>query len=421
MITRKTTYSFQLPVTSNSREMLYSFQPRTEGWYLVANTLARMETVYSFSSPNGDVIVEDDTLARPFMVRPFQNHPFMTLRDYFLAITDLVLREDGQSLTTLLSHIWKRPVEIAEVATVAIRYEKYGTLYHISSVEIAAEKQRVRLTVSAALTDESKEALDREFRLLQRLGSEKSLSYLPQAYCKHPVQVRKAEASETFLMALSEWFDNYHEWHFSTDEAGQQRIIVWDMKSGYRLMSEQETSEIIRQAASILTFYYDKETYHRIFPWHHGGGDFVVRATEGAIDVKLVTARGYKPIALPQKDGEIGTLRAIILFFLETTVKMRLDKYEGMGETTWADASVVAAGVDGFFRGLALKESEGHTVAVKVTDVMTQLKSFTEDDLKRLLHAHMNQAAARDTSDYTAISSHIDEHARDLYQTIRDR
>lgn len=380
-----------------------------------------MKTLYAFSSPNGDVLVDDATLARPFIVRPLQDHPFMTLGDYFLAMRDLILRKEGQSLTALLGHLWKRSVDIAEIDAITIRYEKYGTLYHISSVEIAAEKQQIRLTVSAALTDESKEALDREFDLLQRLGSDKSPSYLPHVYCKHAVQIRKAEGSETFIMALFEWFDNYHEWHFLRDEAGLQRILVWDMKNGFGLMSEKETYEIIKKAATILTFYYDTKTYHRIFPWHHGGGDFVVRTNEGTVDVKLVTARDYEPITLPTEDNEIAPLRAVILFFLETTVKMRLDKYEGMGESIWADASVVAAAVDGFFRGLTLKESEGNTLAFRVNDVMAQLKSFTQDDLKGLLRARMNQTAGRDTSDYAAMLSHIDEHARDLHRAIQEQ
>jgi hypothetical protein len=380
-----------------------------------------MKTSYSFSSPHGDVLLDDATLARPFIVRPFENHPFMTLGDYFLAIRGLILSEDGQPLTTLLSRLWTQSAAIADVDTIFIRYEKYGTLYHISSAEIVAGARRMRLTVSAAVTDESKEALDREFGLLQRLGSQKSFSYLPQVYCKHAVPIRKAEGSETLLMTLSEWFDNYHEWHFSQDEEGRQRIIVWDMESGYRFMSEQEMHEIIRQAATILTFYYDTETYHRIFPWHHGAGDFVVKAAGGTVDLKLVTARGYEPIPVPEHDPRTSPSRAIILFFLETTVKMRLDKYEGMGESIWADASVVGAAVDGFFQALRLKESQGHALAIKVNDVMNQLKGFTEDELKGLLHAHMNQIGSRDSSDHAVISSHADDHARDLYRAIQEQ
>jgi hypothetical protein len=305
------------------------------------------------------------------------------------------------------------------IDAITIRYEKYGTLYHISSVEVLSGEQRARLAVSAAITAESKEALDHEFDLLRQLGHQSKLSYLPQAYCKHAVHLQKGEASETLLMTLSEWFENYHEWHFSRDEEGRERIVIWDMKGGYRLASGQEAYEIIRQASTILISYYNTETYHRIFPWHHGAGDFVVKAVEGVVDVKLVTARGYEPIAFPEQDRKVCPARALILFFLETTVKMRLDKWEGMGESTWADASVVGAATDGFFQALRMKESEHDAHASNVDNIMKQLKSFTEDELKKLLHSHMNQVASRHSSDYAVISSHVDDHARDVLHAVQ--
>ena len=380
-----------------------------------------MKTLYSFSSSHGDVIVDDATLARPFIVRPFENHPFMTLGDYFLAIRDLILREDGRSLTALLSRLWKQNITIAEISTITIRYEKYGTLYHISSAEIVSGGQQVRLTASAAVSAESKEALDHEFDLLQDLGRQNNLPYLPQVYCKHAVQIRKAEESETLLVTLSEWFENYHEWHFSRDRNGREQIIIWDMEGGYRFASEQEAYEIIRQASAILTFYYNTKTYHRIFPWHHGGGDFVVKAAEGTVDVKLVTARGYEPVRLQGQDPKIGPVRALILFFLETTVKMRLDKYEGMGESIWADASIAGAATDGFFQTLKIRESRGDTLPLRVDELLRELKALTEEELKTLLYSGMDEYRSHDPSDYRVILSHLGDHARDLHRAIQEQ
>ncbi len=345
----------------------------------------------------------------------------MTLGDYFLAIRDLVLRENGRSLASLLTRLWKRNVEPGEVDTITMRYEKYGTLYHISSIEIVSGGQRVRLTVSAAVTAESKEALDHEFDLLQDLRRQNNLPYLPQVYCKQAVRIQKDGESETLLMTLSEWFENYHEWHFSRDGKGREHIIVWDMESGYRFMSGQETYEIIRQAATILTSNYGTKTYRRIFPWHHGAGDFVVKAARGAIDVKLVTARGYEPIALPEQNPEISSVRALILFFLETTVKMRLDKYEGMGESTWADASIIGAATDGFFQTLRIRESKGDTLPVNVDELLRELKALTEEELKTLLHSGMDEYRSHDPSDYRVILSHVDDHARDLRRAIQEQ
>lgn len=380
-----------------------------------------MKISYSFSSPQGDVPVDDATLARPFIVRPFQDHPFISLEDYFLTIKNLILRDDARSLMALLNRLWKRPVERTELDTLTIRYEKYGTLYHIASTEITAGTDRTRIAVTTALTETSKETLEREFGLLERLNLRTGHSYLPQVYCKHAVEVRKAEGSENLLMTLSQWFDEYHEWHFHTDEAGKQGITLWDMKSGYRLMTDEEAREIIRRATTILTYYYDMQGFHRIFPWHHGGGDFVVKSEHGAVDVKLITVRGYEPFSLPEQ--VIGDrFAAILLFFLETTLKMRLDKYEGLGESTWVgDESLVKAAVDGFFQALTARESEGEKPAITLDDIVQHLNSLTENELKRLLHTHLDGLVQRDTSDYSAVSAHLDEHARDLYQALQDR
>ena len=380
-----------------------------------------MNIFYSFSSPQGDVAVDDATLARPFIIRPFHDHPFIVLKDYFLAIKNLILRDDATSLLTLLSRLWKREVERTELDTLTIRYEKYGTLYHISSAEITAKTEKVRIAVTTAVTDDSKETLEREVSLLERLNLQTRYSYLPQVYCKHAVEIQKAGGSEKLLMALSQWFDTYHEWHFSKNPEGEERIIVWDMESGYRFLPEQQTYEVIRQAAAILTYYYNTQSFHRIFPWHHGGGDFVVKSEGGAVDVKLITVRGYEPFSLPEQ--VIGDrFDAIVLFFLETTLKMRLDKYEGLGESTWVgDESLTKAAVDGFFQALKAREYEGENLAINLDEIIAHLKSLTEDELKRLLRTLVDRFVQRETSDYSAVSVHLDEHARDLHRALQGR
>ena len=71
--------------------------------------------------------------------------------------------------------------------------------------------------------------------------------------------------------------------------------------------------EVYRQAAFILTLYYDVETFEQIFPWHHAAGDFVVKADEGAVDVRLVTARQYAPMIEPNDD--MPPTRSACFFF----------------------------------------------------------------------------------------------------------
>ena len=50
-------------------------------------------------------------------------------------------------------------------------------------------------------------------------------------------------------------------------------------------------------------------------------------------------------------------LQALLIFFLNLSIRMRLDRYDGVGDIVWADGLVVQSTLDGFFEGLALKPS----------------------------------------------------------------
>ena len=371
---------------------------------------------FCFSSSEGDVPVDNLTLDRPFILEPFRDHPFMTLRDYFLAIQRFILRDSGRSLTSLLGRLWDREVELGDIDNLILRYEKYGTLYQIASVTVSALENRVRLTVSTAISVQAKTTLDRESDLLHQLNGTTSVPYLPQTYWKQTMTVQKEEGTETLLMSLSQWFEGYHEWHFSRDDEGKERIIIWDMGGGYRFASEYEAYEIIRQASRILTLYYDTETHRRISPWHHSAGDFVVKAGGDGVDVKLVTARGYEPIVL--SDEKAGPSQALLLFLLETTVKMRLDKHEGMGESIWAEASLLDAVLEGFFQAVRTKEYEPREGAIKVDEFIFFLKLVSEDEIRKVLLTRLDKYDLLDSSDYALFSRHLDDHARDVYRAL---
>jgi len=373
---------------------------------------------YFFSSPEGDVLADDATLARPFIVRPFETHPFLTLYDYFAAITDFILREGWQRIALLLSRKWGGKVKPDIIERVLIRYEKYGTLYQIASATIVAGERQATFTVTTAMSPSAKETLDLEFDLLQELNLLRRPSYLPEVFYKETVTIQRPEGSETFLMTLSEWFEDFHEWHFSKDKDGNERIVVWDMGGGFRFAAEQEAYDIIRQASMILTLHFRLDDYRHISPWHHGAGDFVVRSLGERVEVRMVSARGYGPIAPFTGEAKAGPLQALFLFLLNTSVKMRLDKQEGTGEPYWAEAGVLDPTLKGFFEALKIRESEEDAKSITVDDFSRFLLSLSEDSIRTILAEHLKEYRLYDPSDAAFVQGHVDEHAADLHRAI---
>jgi hypothetical protein len=127
------------------------------------------------------------------------------------------------------------------------------------------------------------------------------------------------------------------------------------------MLSTDQQAEIYRQAARILTYYYNVESLEQIFAFHHAAGDFIVRVENSAIDLKLITVRRYASLLRNQDNLENGStdvetmLQALLLFFLGISIRMRLDRIDGVGDIVWADPLAVTATLEGFFEGLILK------------------------------------------------------------------
>jgi hypothetical protein len=374
---------------------------------------------YCFASPDGDVPVDSETLARPFMVEPMRNHPFMALGDFFHLVRLFLLDRAGPVLTSLLSRIWERDIRLRDIDNVVIRYEKYGTLYQIVSAEIVSGSQKAKFAVSAALTTTAQENITLEYNLISYINTKTGLPYLPRVFCINSLDVEKDSRVENVALTLAEWFEGYHEWHFSKDEEGKDKVVLWDMGKGNRPASDLEAYAITREASRILTLYYDVETSERIIPWHHGAGDFIVKTDSGNVDVRLVTARGYEAFTSSDATETINPSQGLLLFLMELTTKIRLDKWEGMGDTTWAGSVFVNAAVEGFFQAMKTKEAQGESAPIRVDDFMASVKALSQDEIEELIRFQLDEYQARDTSDYIVIKAHLEEHAQDLANALQ--
>jgi len=385
---------------------------------------------YLFSSPEGDISlgpVEDpvfagEDLARPFLITPSEHHPFLTLGDYFEAIRRFILKDQGKRLAYVLKERLNREIGPDNIQKILVRSEKHGALYHLASVEIFVDDKQVKFAVSTAVSAKAKGWLTREYEMLKFLNSSLKLPYLPNVYLRGEVKCQAGNGKhETLSMLLSEWFEEYHEWHLSIDENdGKQKICIWDFQNGNRYASKDEAFEIFRQASKILTLYYDTKDFNQIYPWHHAAGDFIVKTRESSVDVKLTTVRDYQSIMGYFSEEPANPMIAIVYFFLNLTIRMRLDKLDGVGETVWAGDFCVNATTEGFFDAIRVMEAEERYQLGKIEDMLSLLKSFGEEEIGNLFHPLLGWYQEGDTAEFQVIQANLRSHVNLLWHALQD-
>ncbi len=371
-----------------------------------------MQISFAISSPAGDRPADAELLSQPFVTGPGEHHAVLTLGHYFAALRAFVLGlyPGGRTLADALSG-GEEPSAGSEAR---IRSEKHGALYHIASVTLlAGGVERGRFCVTTALPAASS-VLEEEYRLLHSLGGRFSPSPLPAVY--HLGKVTLQEYPQiSFTMALGEWLDDFHEWHLSRDPAdGCRKIILWDYRLGNRFLSEAQGLEIYRQCSTILARFYDPESGLQITPWHHAAGDFIARALpSGEISVRLITVRGrHRLLASAAPANDMEKLGALLFFFLDTTLRMRLDRLDGIGERAWADKKILPAVVDGFRSGMADYAAHGNSL-------FGFLSSLTVDELLAFYEQLVEDCEEIDADEGSLVRGHLQEHAESLLAAVR--
>jgi hypothetical protein len=268
---------------------------------------------------------------------------------------------------------------------------------------------KLKLGLNVAITDMGRHWLKVEWDVLQKLHSKYDYPYLPKVYM----------FSDFYGMSflLEDWFEGYHEFHISKDQDGTHRLKLWDFHYGYKYLSPEQSFEIYRQASRILTLYYDPDDFSEIFPWHHAAGDFVVEVTEETIDVRLTTARRYEPFIGFADRNTLNPLLSLCYYLMNLTIRMRLDKLDGLGEVVWIEDRSVEATLRGFFDALTLKGNFTKSIG-NAEEFLALLQSFSVNDLKTLVNPFLEQY--RGTGDISAVTTNLDEHIRELHVTLQN-
>ncbi len=366
-------------------------------------------------------MLSPEDLDQPFMITPSKAHPSLTLKDYFESIRNFVLKDQAAPLCSAIKELHSIDILSETIQGILIRSEKHGAVYHIACVDVSVEKGIFQLAASSAVSEEGRKCLSRDFHNLKTLNDVLGYQFLPRAYSMEDICCKSHKENPIiWTMMLSEWLEDFYEWHLALDQADRsQTICIWDTKSGKRHATAQEGFEIFRQTSKILTLAYNTQDFRQIYPWHHAAGDFIVRTTPTSVHVKLTTVRDYRSFMGCSTEDVPNPVISLVYFFLNLTLKIRLDKIDGVGDTIWAEQYAIHAAIMGFFEALQEMEKKGRYGLGKVSDLQHLLSSFNKAEFEKLFESLMPLYEQDDPDDFKMIQSKIYDHIGDLVKAVK--
>ena len=361
-----------------------------------------------------------------------ENNQSITYGDYFLAIGTFLKNADFAKFTSVLPGCRDVDIDQKNINNINIYLIKHGAFYHPSRVEFCVKNKKLQFILNVAISTLGRKTLLKEYNILQKLNNNFSFFFLPVVYQYGEVLLPKTGQKETAQAAglfLGEWLDGFNEFHLTMDQDNQkQRIIVWDSINGSYYLSTKESLELYKQAATILTCYYNINTFEQIFPWHHAAGDFVVKKKNNKIYLKLVTVRQYASMFAQNTSWHETDLNSIseglLIFFLNLSIRMRLDRLDGVGVTAWANDIAVTGMFQGFMNALsinspALKPEKNIFPESLDKYFRDLLVSCTKQDIIDLL-INIVTAYDQQSSEILVIKQNLNKHAEVLHHVLRN-
>lgn len=336
------------------------------------------------NSPYGLLPLDSTREHLPLPAGPESLPTGLSCGPYLRALKDFFSRSSHHSLSSVLSLYMDSTAPLDEIRRVDIISEKHGAVYQVARVRVSLGDRNVSFVVNTAVKPEQKAFLETEYVLLHELHERFGLPWLPRPLLKGEAACTDSEGRPaTLSMFVAEWFEGYQEFHLSREKDGDGYLIkVWGDKEGDHFLDAEKTRSLYRRAAAILTSYLDTETLCQVYPWHHAAGDFVVRTDGDDVQVRMVTARDYRCL-LPCQPGPEEKIIGIIHFFVNLTLRMRLDRLDGVGSPVWAASDSLDGVVSGFLDSWHLKALADPRLPGP-DEVLGLFRSFSPDEWKSL-------------------------------------
>lgn len=366
----------------------------------------------------------------------------ITIGDYFTAARTFLAASEAGGCALLeksLSAMTGKREPCDPLVSVQLFLEKHGAFYHPLRVRVLTETGRsVSFVLNGAVSRPGLDLIQQEYDLLSRMGKKKEISYIPRVFqagsvtLESPTLGNQTPGSQIpgkrevgFFMG--EWFEGFQEFHISQVQEERQ-ISVWASDGSVSCLTLERASRIYEQIAYILTLYYNPDTGDQIFPWHHGAGDFVVNPLIPGFPVKLITVRGYGPLTDFEVTETGGHILPLLLFFcLNLTLRMQLDRLDGIGNLVFLGDPVLKATLKGFFRALDEKNDPGANSDSPSSPGTRQLKrifisfvaGFSQEQIFQVLE-NLTEAWGSDFQEQTLINAHLGSHCARVHSLFKN-
>ena len=345
--------------------------------------------------------------------------PAVSYGTYFEALTGFLSSNGYQPLRTALSQLLARPVPLEEILELSVISRKHGAFYHVAQVRARLADQYRSLAVNSAVQRARQAFLDHEFALLQDLNKRLPLGFIPRVFVLGSSSGMDEKGARLTLRSfIAEWFEGYHEFHLRLPgPESSPSIEVWDGHENRPILNSEESRSLYHQASSILTAHYDPESCNQIYPWHHAAGDFILKRQATGLQVKLITVRGYLPLVTVGPDP-LDQWLPLVHFFLNLSLRMRLDRLDGTGRLVWAGTECLQGVVSGFLEGWEQK-AEKDAALPRRSGVMAVLRSFTAEEWLSLVFPVLEHGL-EEADELEFIQPRLEEHVHSLFRAVRE-
>ncbi len=354
-----------------------------------------------------------------FLLAPNTPHPFLTLGDYFGLLSDFILSCKTEIESQFTRHCGNQ-INFDCFDLVQIISQKHGALYHVAKVIFKHETRSFPISLCTALGKERCLHLAKEYRTTFYLNRKFEFQYLPEVYTFREIPLSRGGNKEIIAVMMAQWLEGYHEWHITYDDSdGQtQNVLIWDVDSHDRIAEEQISYQLFLKIAKILTLYYDTQTFEQILSWHNSAGDFVINASNEGVKVKLTTVREYGQLVSYPEDPSFNPIIPLVYFFLDLSLRIRLDKLQGTGVPVLADEKYLMPVIHGFFNGLNIIRKTGRDLPITSDHLLELLRSFSEDEIRKIMIRLLE--TYEDPSELELIKRCLNIHIRQLKGAIEN-